>query len=73
MIFDLLTRPQGPKGRVQKKFALARPIHMSNSHTKFGWFSSNGLGGDNITETDRQTDGWRRLQYPLHIFKNALG
>ena len=32
---------------------------MSNSHTKFGWISSNGLGGDSITDgrTDRRTDG----------------
>ena len=55
MIFDLLTPPQGPRGRGQKKFDIARPIHVSNSHTKFGWISSNGLGGDSIT--DRQTDG----------------
>ena len=33
---------------------VARPIHESNSHTKFGWISSNGLGGDSIT--DRRTD-----------------
>ena len=39
MIFDLLTSPQG------HQFAVARPIHVSNSHTKFGWISSNGLGG----------------------------
>ena len=37
------------------KTAAAHPIHGSNSHTKFGWISSNGLGGDNIT--DRQQDG----------------
>ena len=30
---------------LQKKIPL-RPIHVSNSHTKFGWMSSNGLGGD---------------------------
>ena len=32
---------------------------MSNSHTKFGWISSNGLGGDSITDgrTDGRTDG----------------
>ena len=23
---------------------------MSSSHTKFGWSSSNGLGGDSITD-----------------------
>ena len=48
--FDLLTPPQGPKGRVQKNY-VARPIYVSNSHTKFGWISSNGLGGDSITDT----------------------
>ena len=55
MIFDLLTPPQSPRGRGQKKFDVARSIHVSNSHTKFGWISSNGLGGDSIT--DRRTDG----------------
>ena len=25
-------------------------IHVSNSHTKFGWISSNGLGGDSVTD-----------------------
>ena len=52
MIFDLLAPPQGPWGRGQKKNA--RPIHVSNSHTKFGWISSNGLGGDSVT--DGQTE-----------------
>ena len=39
-------------------FYVARPIHVSNLHTKFGLISSNGLGGDSITDgwTDRQTD-----------------
>ena len=69
MIFDLLTPPQGPRGRGQKKFDVARPIHVSNSHTKFGLISSNGLGGDGIT--DRRTDGQRRLQYPLRFLKKA--
>ena len=55
MIFDLLTPYQSPRGRGQKKVKnLARPIHVSNSHTKFGLISSNGLGGDSIT--DRRTD-----------------
>ena len=44
----------GPQGAGQKNFDVARPIHVSNSHTK-GWTSSNGLGGDSIT--DRRTDG----------------
>ena len=55
MIFDLLAPPQGPRGRGQKKSAVAHPIHVSNSHTKFGWISSNCLGGDSVT--DRRTDG----------------
>ena len=49
MIFDLLAPPQGPTAG-QKKCAVARPIHVSNSHTKCGWFSSNGLGGDSLTD-----------------------
>ena len=63
MIFDLLAPPQGPRGRSQKKCAVAHPIHVSNPHTKFGWISSNGLGGDSVTDgrtdrrTDRRTDG----------------
>ena len=51
--FELLTPPQGARGRGKKNFADARPIYVSNSHTKFGWISSNGLG-DRIT--DRQTE-----------------
>ena len=38
-----------------KKFDVARPIHVSNSHTKFGGIPSNGIGGDSIT--DRRADG----------------
>ena len=37
------------------KSAVAHPTHMSNSHTKLGWISSNGLGGGSIT--DRRTHG----------------
>ena len=48
MIFDLLAPPKSPGGG--GKCALARPIHVSNSHTKFGWISSNGLGGDSVTD-----------------------
>ena len=55
----------------EKKFDVARPIHVSNSHTKFGWISSNGLRGDSIT--DRRMDERRRLQYPLRFFKKAWG
>ena len=53
MIFDLLVPPdlRAPGGGGgQKKFDIAHPIHVSNSHTKFGWISSNCLGGDSITE-----------------------
>ena len=63
MIIDLLAPPQGPRGQGQKKCAVAHPIHVSNSHTKFGWISSRGLGGDSVTDgrtdgrTDRRTDG----------------
>ena len=54
MILDLLAPPQGPRGR-DKKCAVARPIHVSNPQSKFGWISSNGLGGDSVT--DGRTDG----------------
>ena len=54
MLFDLLTPPQGPRGRGQKFLTVARLIHVSNSHTKFGSISSRGLGGYSIT--DRRTD-----------------
>ena len=29
---------------------ISTAIHVSNSHTKFGWISSNGLGGDSMTD-----------------------
>ena len=47
--------PRAPGGGAKKIYYVARPIYVSNSHTKFGWISSNGLGGDSIT--DRQQDG----------------
>ena len=53
----------GPQGAGPKKCAVAHPFHVSNSHTKFGWISSNGLGGDSVTDrrtggrTDRRTNG----------------
>ena len=40
----------GPQGVGPKKSAVARPIHVSNTHTKFGCISSNGLGGDSVTD-----------------------
>ena len=66
MIFDLLAPPYGPRGRGQKKSAIARPIHVSNTLTKFGWISFNGLGGDSVM------DGRRRLQYPHHFLPASL-
>ena len=51
MIFDFLTPPQGPRGGGAKFFA------VSNSHTKFGWISSNGLGEDSITV------GWTEFNF----------
>ena len=53
LTFWPLTR--APGGGAKKFFYVARLIHLDNSHTKFGWISSNGLGGDSIT--DRQQDG----------------
>ena len=55
MILDLLAPPSGPRGRGQKKCAVAHLIHVTNSHTKFGWILSKDLGGDSVT--DRRTDG----------------
>ena len=51
--------PRAPGGGAKKKCAVAHPIHVSNPHTKFGWISSNGLGGDSVTDgrTDGRTDG----------------
>ena len=46
--------PRAPGGL--KHFAVADPIHVSYSHNKFAWISSNDLGGDSIT--DRRTDRW---------------
>ena len=45
---DLLIPQQGPRGRGQIVFAVAHAINVSNSHTKYGWISYNGLG-DSIT------------------------
>ena len=49
----------------------ARPMYLSKSHTKFGWISSNGSGGDSMTEG--QTDGLKRLQYPHQFLKQVWG
>ena len=49
MIIDLLAPPLGLRGQ-GKKESVARLIHVSNSHTKFGWISTDGLGGDSLRE-----------------------
>ena len=48
--------PRAPGGGGKNKFAFACPLYVSNSHTKFGWISSIGSGGESIT--DKRTDGW---------------
>ena len=71
MIFELLAPPQGPGGGA-KKCAAVRPIHVSNSHTKFGWISSNGLGGDSVM--DGQTDGRMEvITISPTLFKKSVG
>ena len=40
----------GPQGVGPNFSAVAGPMHVSNSHTKFGWIWSNGIGGDSITD-----------------------
>ena len=47
MIFNTLTPS---KWRGQKCIIVARPIYVSNSHTKFGRILSDGLGEDSITD-----------------------
>ena len=59
---------RAPGGGVKKMFDVARPIHVSNSHTKFDWISSNALG-DSIT--DRQTDGGD-YNIPFGFFKKII-
>ena len=48
MIFDPFTPPQDHRGRGLIYFAVAHPINVSNSHTKFGI----GLAGDSIMVRD---------------------
>ena len=74
MIFDFLT----PSPGAGQKNAVARPSHVSNSHTKFGWISSNGLGEDSKTDrqTDRRTEGQTDgdgYNSPLAFFKVNMG
>ena len=54
MIFDCLTPTQSPRGVAKFCFAVSHPIHVSNSHTKFGWISSYGVGGEGITIGQRE-------------------
>ena len=44
-----MTRPRGGSNFF---LAVANPIYVSNSHTKFGWISFNGKGEDSITDCD---------------------
>ena len=71
MIFDILTPPQCPSAPVGGAiFSVARPTHVSNSHTKFGWISSNGLGGDS------KVDGRMEeitISHSLFFFKKKRG
>ena len=66
--------PRAPGGGAKKMFNFARPIHVSNSHTKFGCISSNSLGGESITgrRTDGQTDGGD-YNIPFCFLKKAWG
>ena len=62
MVFDVLTPPQGPSGKAKYEF--------SHTRTKFSWFLSNALGGDNIAE--RWTDGqhWRSIHYAVKLVRS---
>ena len=76
MIFDLLDPTPGPRGAGPKKCAVARLIHVTNSHTKFGWISPNGLGGDSVTDrrTNGQTDGQTEaIAISPTLFKKGWG
>ena len=52
MIFDLLDFPKASGGGA-KKNAVARPIHVSNSH-KIWLDFVNGLGGDSMMKGRRE-------------------
>ena len=47
--------------------AVANPIYLSNSHTKFGWISFNGKGEDRITDFD---DARKYLE--IFLFSKSL-
>ena len=51
------------------KYAVARPISVSNSHTILGWISSNGYGGDSI-EYRRTDRGVHNI--PVAILKRVV-
>ena len=65
MIFDFLTPT---RGRCQK-CSVARSIQVSNSHTKFSLLSSNGLGGDSITDGTGGSD----YDIPFTFLKKMRG
>ena len=50
VISDRLAPPQCPTGQGKTNVLFAHPIHVSNSHTKFGWISLISLGGDSIMD-----------------------
>ena len=66
MIFNYIYLLAHSPGDRAKKCVVAHPINVSNSHTKFGWISSNGLGGD---VTDRWTDGRGDCNIPDSFLK----
>ena len=68
MIFDLWPHPKVTRGGAKFFFAVARPIHVSSSHSKFVWISSNGLGGDSITDRQQVGIWFLTLKHP-----NGLG
>ena len=49
--------------------AVANPIYISNSHTKFGWISFNGKGEDSKTDCD---DARKYLEIFLFFEKSYL-
>ena len=54
--------PKAPGGWAKNNCAVARPIHVSNSHNKFGWISTNGLG-DSVTDRQRRLQSLGRSGY----------
>ena len=56
--------PRAPWGG--KNNCCYTPLHVSNSHTKFGWISANGLEGDSVT-VGRMEGG--NCNIPIAFFK----